>query len=478
MAGELAFPTPEAAFKAYDQALARAGGREVGIYRNTASPHGEYAVVVGEDEHSVKPPDTPGKWESVLHQHPNPENVLTRRMPAPKDVANTRASAREGGRAVTEFIDYPLPDGRRALVVYTVEPSGRVTLQFKRADGSPVVRHFESVQEYAGHYSERKTYVDPKGSEYPWMMKDVDELYSPKAPSQESTAVGVYKPEPAPETPAAEPPEGKPAAPAAVPQKPDVVKGPEAEEPAPAEAKSARETAREELRRRIEDLQRQKAEANELLRRLDQQIFEQTGEVNRLRERANNEPRGTDARAKAIEEFKAAKESLEGLKDQQVGTYEQRAELTRREAAAARARPGRSPVDIDAERANENKDPPQASDTPATVGDSPTQNADAKRWVDHLRKLGAIDIRVDQIQVDKDYRVVGANRPDLQFKLNGERFYVEWDRPSSARGPEHAIRIQTNDPSAIGVLQITVRPGYSIPDLAAGSRRILLITME
>jgi hypothetical protein len=200
--GELGFSTPEEAFKAYDEALARAGGREVGIYRNTASPHGEYAVVVG-DEHSVKPPEN-GKWESALHSHPNPENVLTRRMPAPKDVGNTRTAAKEAGRPVTEFIDYPLPDGRRGLVAYTVEPSGRVTIKYERANGSSVTRTFENVRDYAGHYAERTTYVDPASPEYQWMMHDVADFYSPEPSSAESTATGVLKPDAVPEAKADE----------------------------------------------------------------------------------------------------------------------------------------------------------------------------------------------------------------------------------------------------------------------------------
>jgi hypothetical protein len=52
------------------------------------------------DEHAVTGPGG-GNWESVLHTHPNPENVLTRRMPAPLDVGNMRDAAVRAGRPLT-----------------------------------------------------------------------------------------------------------------------------------------------------------------------------------------------------------------------------------------------------------------------------------------------------------------------------------------------------------------------------------------
>lgn len=191
--GEMSFQSPEAAFAAYDEALARAGGREVGIFRNLDAKAGEYVVRVG-DEHSVGPP-LRGRWESVLHRHPNPENVLTRRMPAPQDVQNTMLSSFRAGRPVTEFIDYPIPDGRRGLVSYTVEPkNGRVTVKYERADGTRIERSFDSVRAYASHYAERTTYVDPSSSEYKWMIRDLDEFYAVREPSEFATAAGTLKP--------------------------------------------------------------------------------------------------------------------------------------------------------------------------------------------------------------------------------------------------------------------------------------------
>ena len=60
---------------------------------------------------------------------------------------------------------------------------------------------------------------------------------------------------------------------------------------------------------------------------------------------------------------------------------------------------------------------------------------------------GGKDFRVNQQQVDADGNRVGINRPDLQYTdANGQRNYVEYDTPSSNRGPGHADRIQANDP--------------------------------
>lgn len=60
---------------------------------------------------------------------------------------------------------------------------------------------------------------------------------------------------------------------------------------------------------------------------------------------------------------------------------------------------------------------------------------------------GARDIRVNQQQVNAAGERVGANRPDLQYTLNDERYYVEYDRLSSNRGPAHEARIRANDPN-------------------------------
>jgi hypothetical protein len=53
---------------------------------------------------------------------------------------------------------------------------------------------------------------------------------------------------------------------------------------------------------------------------------------------------------------------------------------------------------------------------------------------------------VDQTQVNVFGIKVGINRPDLQYTLNGVRYYEEFDRFSSQRGFEHQARIYQNDP--------------------------------
>ena len=88
------------------------------------------------------------------------------------------------------------------------------------------------------------------------------------------------------------------------------------------------------------------------------------------------------------------------------------------------------------------------------IGQSPTQNAQLQADIAEAQANGATDFRVNQQQVNADGQRVGTNRPDLQYTdANGRRVYVEYDTPSSNRGPLHEQRINANDPGAIVILK-------------------------
>ncbi|MFL5357667.1 hypothetical protein [Archangium sp.] len=90
------------------------------------------------------------------------------------------------------------------------------------------------------------------------------------------------------------------------------------------------------------------------------------------------------------------------------------------------------------------------------VGHSPTQNAQVQADIQYLRTLGAENIRVNQQQVTvRNSQRVGINRPDLQFDYEGRRYHVEYDTPTSGRGPGHQSRTTSNDPDA-EIILITV----------------------
>lgn len=67
---------------------------------------------------------------------------------------------------------------------------------------------------------------------------------------------------------------------------------------------------------------------------------------------------------------------------------------------------------------------------------------------------GARNIRVNQQQVNALGQRVGINRPDLQYTLNGRRYYVEYEGPGNPRGAAHRARILANDPNASFILRI------------------------
>lgn len=63
-----------------------------------------------------------------------------------------------------------------------------------------------------------------------------------------------------------------------------------------------------------------------------------------------------------------------------------------------------------------------------------------------MQELGATEIRVNQQQVNYNGIRVGINRPDLQYNLNGQRFYEEFETRSLEAALEHGPRILANDP--------------------------------
>jgi hypothetical protein len=67
---------------------------------------------------------------------------------------------------------------------------------------------------------------------------------------------------------------------------------------------------------------------------------------------------------------------------------------------------------------------------------------------------GATGIRVNQQQVNALGQRVGINRPDLQYTLNGQRYYVEYEGLANPRGALHEARTLANDPGANFILRI------------------------
>jgi YD repeat-containing protein len=103
----------------------------------------------------------------------------------------------------------------------------------------------------------------------------------------------------------------------------------------------------------------------------------------------------------------------------------------------------RVPQDI-----NVNADPPPIKGNYANraIGKNAAQNAALQTYVQWAIDNEAQDIRINQQQVNAQGVRVGVNQPDLQFTVNGKRWYIEWDTLSSGRGLGHGERIIANDP--------------------------------
>ncbi len=81
----------------------------------------------------------------------------------------------------------------------------------------------------------------------------------------------------------------------------------------------------------------------------------------------------------------------------------------------------------------------------------PDHDAAVDEKIDQVTELGATNIRKNQVQVDVDGNKVGANRPDLQYDLDGKHHNWEVDNDSK-RSLNHGDRIRANDPNAVCTL--------------------------
>jgi hypothetical protein len=103
---------------------------------------------------------------------------------------------------------------------------------------------------------------------------------------------------------------------------------------------------------------------------------------------------------------------------------------------------------------------PPVLDLTRPVGGSATQNAAAAADIAYLDSIGAINIQVNQAQLNVTGTTQaavcrsGICRPDVQATLpDGRRIIIEYDTRTSTRGVPHAIRRQSNDPNAIIILR-------------------------
>jgi hypothetical protein len=87
---------------------------------------------------------------------------------------------------------------------------------------------------------------------------------------------------------------------------------------------AGREGVREQAKLKLEKLQEQQSQTNTKIVELENELSQARLKVNRLKEKVNNSPRGSEARAKALEEFNAAKEELNDLlESDELGGYKE-----------------------------------------------------------------------------------------------------------------------------------------------------------
>jgi hypothetical protein len=143
----------EHARQLYDQVLAETGGRfEAGIWQHPDT--GEYVVQLGQAS-AVSAPDRKTPWRAVQHFHPNTSDIPLWRMPAGADVSELVQRVVGEGRTMTEIVEYPLPNGKRGRVAYTVTTEGQLSIEYINSDGQRVSKPFGKVADFDSYHGRK-----------------------------------------------------------------------------------------------------------------------------------------------------------------------------------------------------------------------------------------------------------------------------------------------------------------------------------
>ena len=155
---------PDDAYRAYNDALAVAGGREVAIWYRTDT--GEYAVTIGTFG-AVGAPDKVKPWIAIVHFHPNEHRSLTLRLPAPKsDFKSLWERSRFEEGVVREIVEWDMPDGTRGRTEYGIDmshPSQPLYIRTSQPDGTLGPPQRFSEKAYGEHHAARTHFIE-KGS--------------------------------------------------------------------------------------------------------------------------------------------------------------------------------------------------------------------------------------------------------------------------------------------------------------------------
>jgi hypothetical protein len=189
-------PVPEpksfkSAYGAYNDALNRAGGAEVGIF---VDKDGNYAVRTG-TKAGVEAPTGGGPWRTLLHFHPNESNAVRFRLPAPADWVEMLKLYDRDGPPLREFIEYDLPGVGRGRTEFGITPGAdkpfyvRMTLE----DGSTSEMRFSHDGEFDAYWSAQKIAVQPGSDLYTAMLRDVERFLAGMHGESAKTTAGVVK---------------------------------------------------------------------------------------------------------------------------------------------------------------------------------------------------------------------------------------------------------------------------------------------